>query len=137
VTRVAPSGLRVLVVDDQPAFAGLLRSLLSLQGHHVKVTDSAQGALALLETERFDVVLSDYSLVDMTGAQLADHVAERGAPPFIALITGYATAIDDPTLLGRGIDAVLPKPCRADDLRSVLTRVRSTARPTRPSRPPQ
>jgi CheY-like chemotaxis protein len=130
VTRVAPSGLQVLVVDDQPSFAGLLRGLLSLQGHHVQVTDSAQGALALLETERFDVVLSDYSLGDMTGAQLAEQVADRGAPPFVILVTGYATTIDDPTLLSRGVDAVLPKPCRAHELRSVLTRVRSTAQQT-------
>jgi hypothetical protein len=40
------------------------------------------------------------------------------------LITGYATEVDDPTLLTRGISAVLPKPCRGDDLRAVLARVR-------------
>ena len=36
---------------------------------------------------------------------------------------GYATEIDDPTLLSRGVNAVLPKPCRGDDLRQVLARI--------------
>jgi hypothetical protein len=42
----------------------------------------------------------------------------------VVLVTGYATEIDDPTLLSRGISAVLPKPCRGDDIRQILARVR-------------
>ncbi len=121
------SGLDVLVVDDEAAFAGSLRGLLTLQGHRVTVVSSADAALDAMQSTRFDVVLTDYSLGDITGAQLADRLADRDYGSFVVLITGYATDIDDPTLMTRGIDAVLPKPCRGDDLRAVLARVRTAA----------
>jgi CheY-like chemotaxis protein len=123
--KAAPdSGLDVLLVDDEPAFARSISGLLSLQGHRVDVVDSAAAALEATASKSFDVVMTDYSLGEVTGAQLAEQLADRPSSPFVVLITGYATEIDDPSLLTRGISAVLPKPCRGDDLRTVLARVR-------------
>jgi CheY-like chemotaxis protein len=116
----------VLLVDDEAAFARAIRGLLELQGHQVTVVDSAAQAIAALESNTFDVVLTDYSLGAVTGAELAEQLADRPAPPFVVLITGYATKIDDPTLMSRGVSAVVPKPCRGVDLRHVLARVRPT-----------
>jgi signal transduction histidine kinase/DNA-binding response OmpR family regulator len=120
------TGFEVLLVDDEPAFARAVRDLLTLQGHHVTVVDSAHAALELTATRRFDVVLTDYSLGEVTGADLASRLAERGSDLFVVLVTGYATEIDDATLMSRGISAVVPKPCRGDDLRQVLARVPAT-----------
>jgi CheY-like chemotaxis protein len=117
------SGFDVLLVDDEPAFARAVRDLLSLQGHHVTVVDSAAAALEQTATRKFDAVLTDYSLGEVTGAELAERLDERGTDVFVVLVTGYATEIDDPSLMSRGIDAVVPKPCRGDDLRQVLARV--------------
>jgi signal transduction histidine kinase/DNA-binding response OmpR family regulator len=117
-------GLDVLLVDDEPVFARAVRDLLGLQGHQVTVVESAQAALEALAVHRFDVVLTDYSLGEMTGAELAQRLADMPAAPFTVLITGYATEVDDASLMSRGVDAVLPKPCRGDDLRQVLARVR-------------
>jgi PAS domain S-box-containing protein len=116
-------GLDVLLVDDEPTFARAVRDLLGLQGHRVTVVESALAALETLATHRFDVVLTDYSLGEMTGAELAERLADMPVSPFTVLITGYATEVDDASLLTRGVDAVLPKPCRGDDLRRVLARV--------------
>jgi PAS domain S-box-containing protein len=122
--RPAPTGgLHVLLVDDEPVFAGSLRDLLSLQGHHVTLAESAQAALARVAEGAFDVVLTDYSLGEATGAQLAEQLAEKNL--FVVLITVYATEVDVAALLTPGVDAVLPKPCRADDLRQVLARARA------------
>jgi signal transduction histidine kinase/DNA-binding response OmpR family regulator len=118
------TGFEVLLVDDEPAFARAVRDLLTLQGHHVTVVESAAAALDATTAKTFDVVLTDYSLGEVTGAELAEQLADRGSTMFVVLITGYATEIDDPSLLSRGVNAVLPKPCRGDDLRQVLARVR-------------
>jgi CheY-like chemotaxis protein len=117
----------VLLVDDEPAFARAVRDLLGLQGHRVTVVDSAAAAIEAVAGHTFDVVLTDYSLGEMTGSELAERLADMPERPFTALITGYATEIDDASLLSRGIDAVLPKPCRGDDLREVLSRVRGAS----------
>jgi CheY-like chemotaxis protein len=133
-----PDGaLDVLLVDDQLVFARSIRDLLKLQGHRVDVVDSARAALDAVSAKQFDAVLTDYSLGEVSGAQLAERLAERASTladgaraPFVVLITGYATEVDDPSLLSRGVDAVLPKPCRGEDLRAVLERVpRPSTRP--------
>ena len=116
------AGLDVLLVDDEPVFARAIRDLLGLQGHKVTVVNSASAALEVIASQTFDVVLTDYSLGDMTGTELAERLADMSLSAFVVLITGYATEIDDPTLLSRGVNAVLPKPCRADDLRRILAR---------------
>jgi len=121
------SGFQVLLVDDEAAFARAVRDLLTLQGHQVTVVDSARAALELSASHTFDVVLTDYSLGEVTGAELAERLADRGDGPFVVLMTGYAIQIDDPRLLSRGVNAVLPKPCRGNDLRAVLARVPSQA----------
>jgi signal transduction histidine kinase/CheY-like chemotaxis protein len=125
-------GLDVLLVDDEVTFARAVRDLLGLQGHRVTVVESALAALEALATHAFDAVLTDYSLGEMTGAELAEQLADMPAPPFTVLITGYAIEVDDASLLTRGVNAVLPKPCRGDDLRQVLARVppTKTVRPT-------
>jgi signal transduction histidine kinase/DNA-binding response OmpR family regulator len=117
------TGFQVLLVDDEPAFARAVRDLLTLQGHSVTLVDSAAAALKRTSAESFDVVLTDYSLGEMNGAELAERLAHRADGPYVILMTGYATEIDDPSLLSEGVDAVLPKPCRGDDLRQVLARV--------------
>jgi CheY-like chemotaxis protein len=117
------TGLDVLLVDDEPAFARAVRDLLTLQGHNVTVVDSAAAALEAVAAHTFDVILTDYSLGEVTGAELAETLADAPSSPFLVLVTGYAAEIDDPTLLSRGVSAVLPKPCRGDDLRQILTRV--------------
>jgi len=91
----------------------------------VTVVDSAAKALDAVAAHTYDVVLTDYSLGTVTGAELAERLADQPTSPYVVLVTGYATEIDDPTLLSRGVNAVLPKPCRGDDLRQVLARVRS------------
>jgi CheY-like chemotaxis protein len=118
-----PAGFKILVVDDEPMFAGSLRGLLNLQGHTVTVVDSAQAALEATAAGAFDVVMTDYSLGEVSGAQLAARLDERSEAAYVVLITGYATDVDDPSLMTRGVSAVLPKPCRGEDLRTVLARV--------------
>jgi len=89
----------------------------------VTVVDSAAAALSAVAGHVFDVVLTDYSLGEVTGAELAETLSDTPGSPFLVLVTGYASEIDDPTLLSRGVNAVLPKPCRGEDLRQILTRV--------------
>jgi signal transduction histidine kinase/DNA-binding response OmpR family regulator len=119
----AEAGFEVLLVEDEPVFARAVRDMLTLQRHRVTVVDSAAAAIERIAAHPFDVVLTDYSLGGVSGAELAEQLADRGTKAYVILITGYAIEINDPSLLSRGVNAVLPKPCRTDDLRQVLARV--------------
>lgn len=77
--------LRILVVDDSPELATLVRTYLSGTGWMVDVVDSGERAVAQATTERYDVVLMDIDLPGLDGATAAHAIRAadlaRGASP--------------------------------------------------------
>jgi two-component system NtrC family sensor kinase len=68
---------RVLVVDDEPEIAELLREMLEGAGYEVASAGSGRDALALLGTARFDAIVSDLHMPDVDGAALWREVRTR------------------------------------------------------------
>jgi len=69
---------RVLVVDDQPTLSRAIKRMLT--EHDVTLAASAREAIALVESgERFDVILSDLMMPEVSGMELHDAIA-RLAP---------------------------------------------------------
>jgi two-component system chemotaxis sensor kinase CheA len=79
---------RLLLVDESAFFRDMLTPVLKAAGYHVTTAASGEGALALLEADRFDVVVTDIDMTGMTGLEFAK--ALRSNPrtarlPIIAL----------------------------------------------------
>jgi len=72
---------RVLVVDDNEIVGWTLRARLWIAGCEVILAGSAAEALATLEIERFDLVLMDLSMPDMTGLEAMEIIEQRGLCP--------------------------------------------------------
>lgn len=114
-------GETILVVDDEPVLLKLASEVLSRNGYHVICAESAKQALALLETESVDLMISDIIMPEMNGYQLASSVREKYPNVKIQLASGFA---DD-----RDIDEVskdlqrnlLYKPY---DIQNLLSKVR-------------
>jgi PAS domain S-box-containing protein len=71
-TAARPSAcLRILLVEDEPELRETTSELLQLLGHAVREAGDAASALALLDGEAFDVMLTDISLPDLPGDVLA------------------------------------------------------------------
>lgn len=68
---------RLLVVDDEADIAELLRAMLEGAGYEVATADSGAVALELLDTARFDAIVSDLRMPDMDGAALWRAVRDR------------------------------------------------------------
>ncbi|UYB53696.1 PAS domain-containing protein [Xanthomonas sp. AM6] len=81
--------LKILAVDDDRLVLANTAQMLGELGHQVAVAGSGPEALATLAQQRFDLVVTDYAMPDMTGMQLA--VAIRQAQPAlpILLVSGY------------------------------------------------
>jgi DNA-binding NtrC family response regulator len=113
----------VLVVDDEGpnvvTFARVFRRELE-----VRTAASADGALAVLEHERIDVLLTDYAMPSMNGLELARVVAERWPHVQRLATTGH---FDLPELVEAErvglVCKVIPKPWRKADLLAVIERV--------------
>lgn len=86
----APLALHVLAVDDDELVLTNTVELLRDLGHQVQPVHSAREAMALLETQSFDLVITDHAMPHMTGAQLAEQLKARYTQLPVVLISGYA-----------------------------------------------
>src|SRR5690348_4156702 len=119
--RPDASGLRVLVVEDDPDLAAGLAGCLSRCGHEVRVAADGPTALRATEASPPDVMLLDIGLPGMDGYEVAERVHEDLAPampkaPLVIAVTGRA---GEENRLGSGeagIDLHLTKPVDADVL---------------------
>ncbi len=90
---------RILVADDDPQIVSLCVQLLSEQGYQVRGVTSGQQAIACLETEPFDLLVTDIRMPDVDGLMLLRRSLALDPDLTVVMITGYAT-------LGRVIEAL-------------------------------
>lgn len=111
---------RILLVDDDVLIAMSSADMLSDLGHDVVEAHSGKEALALIDGGSiFDLLITDYSMPGMTGAELAKAVRERLPDLPILLASGYA---DLPS--GVELDAArLAKPYSQDQLAQMLSKI--------------
>ena len=121
-TSAAVSGTtvpkRVLVVDDD--FLVLLNTVTMLEdlGHQVIEASSGEEALAVLEREPVDLLVTDYAMPRMSGGELAMMARARNPTLKVLVATGYAEMPDE----HRGRFERLGKPFSENDLGSAIER---------------
>ena len=110
----------ILVVDDNPGVRLVLRRLLGREG---RVLDAAcaEDALALLEENAFDVVVSDYRMPGMNGVELMQAVRRRLPDAARVLISANCDMESTVDAINDGlITRFVFKPWRDDELRTVV-----------------
>jgi signal transduction histidine kinase/PAS domain-containing protein len=114
----APRRLSILAVDDDALVLMNTVAMLEDLGHEVTAAYSAREALEAMRGQKFDLVVTDHAMPQMTGAQLATEIWEEVPAMPIVLATGYAE-------LPPGPGARLPrlsKPFSIADLAAALSR---------------
>jgi signal transduction histidine kinase/CheY-like chemotaxis protein len=116
-------GVRVLVVDDEAEVRRALAEMLELEGHVPVECPDGAAALRALETETFDVVLTDLGMPGLGGWEVVGAVKQRDPSLPVGLITGWGDSIDVGDATRRGVDFLLAKPFGMRDLHETLDRV--------------
>jgi DNA-binding response OmpR family regulator len=117
---------KVLLVDDDPIMARLVKKILADNGF-VSIVHAVTGREALELLEGVDVVLLDHQLPDTTGLEVLEAIRSRPQPPAVILVTAHGNESLAATALRRGADDYLAKDVSlADLLPQVLERVRRT-----------
>jgi NO-binding membrane sensor protein with MHYT domain/CheY-like chemotaxis protein/nitrogen-specific signal transduction histidine kinase len=124
------SGVRVLVIDDAPDTLDVLEQILSFSGAATMTAPGAGAALALLEREVPDVIVSDVGMPEVDGFELMRRIRGRGATaaiPAIAL-TAFTRQDDRVRALQAGFTDYLAKPVEPAALAAAIRRAVATAR---------
>jgi DNA-binding response OmpR family regulator len=116
----------ILVVDDEPEIAELLRRYLSTQGYHVSTAANGTGMRRLLAEADIDLLLLDLGLPGEDGLALMRSLRETSSVPVI-VVTGRGEPVDRIIGLEIGADDYITKPF---DVRELGARVRSVLRRT-------
>jgi CheY-like chemotaxis protein len=106
------NGEQVLFVDDEPALAFLGKKLLERAGYHVAVQTSAPEALKVFRTEpsRYDLVVTDLTMPNLTGADLAGELLKIRPQLPIIMATGFSGSMNSAKPQALGVRELLMKP---------------------------
>ena len=111
--------LRILLVEDHGDTRRTLSRLLTHFGHDISVADCSQSAKEIVDTKKFDVVLSDIGLPDGSGYDVITHAKQKQPIKGVAL-TGFGMDEDIRKSKEAGFDFHLTKPVDFAELRTVL-----------------
>jgi CheY-like chemotaxis protein len=117
-------GVRVLVVDDEPAVAFVVERLLQEQGFEVTVALSGKAALDVLQGgERFGALITDQTMPGMRGDEVAR--AARAIDPSlrILLMSGYSATVGPSQMAAAGVNGFVEKPFTRDQLLAAVRTV--------------
>ena len=113
---------RILVVDDEPFVCDAVKMMLAFDGHQVETANNGKEALAIFDKSKFDVVITDFSMPNMKGDELALAIKSRVPNQPIVMITAHAEMLQSSGNPLTGIDFMISKPFLLENLREAIVK---------------
>jgi signal transduction histidine kinase/ActR/RegA family two-component response regulator len=117
--------LRLLIIDDDALIAESLYEVLRRDGHEVMTKDNGQAGIdafleAQMRNQPFHAVITDLGMPRMDGRRVAVAIKNLDRDAVVILLTGWGQRLLDDNEVPPGVDRVLGKPPKMEELRSVL-----------------
>jgi len=115
----------LLVVDDMPVNLALMRAMLRTEPYDVITASSGREALALLASEKPDLILLDILMPDMDGYQVLQQIKENPDTCHhkVVMLTAISELEDSSKAKQQGADGYLTKPVVMGRLKDMLNRL--------------
>ena len=110
----------VLIVDDDEAHAEAVAEILQKAGCDCSVANSGKAGAALIDSENFDIVVTDLKMEDMDGLEILRKTKEELPQAEVILLTGHGTLQSALAAGQKGAATYLTKPIDVQELRSAV-----------------
>jgi len=114
---------KILVVDDERDICRALEFLLSREGYKVAVTYSGQDALKKIESEDFDLVISDLKMEGLDGMQVLERALNLRPNLMVILMTAFASVESAVEAMKKGASDYIVKPFINEDVKMTVRRL--------------
>ena len=102
--------MRILIVEDEPRMATLIRRGLTAEGLAVDVASTGADALWMAQAASYDAIVLDVLLPDLTGFEACSRMRRSGVWAPVLMLTARDSVTDRVTGLDSGADDYLTKP---------------------------
>ena len=115
----------ILFVDDEKAMVDTIQPMIERLGYKVTARTSSIEALEAFRAnpDRFDLVITDFTMPNMTGLELAKELLKLRSDILIILCTGYSEHINEEKAKGNGIRAFVMKPVVLNEISNTIRKV--------------
>jgi DNA-binding response OmpR family regulator len=114
---------RILVVDDEKKMCLMLRKFLRQEGYNCQSTTDPAEALAMLEQNDFDLVISDIRMQGMSGLELLRELRLKRPGVDTIIMTGFTSEHTYSDIIEAGAADFIGKPFRLPELKAKIERV--------------
>ena len=115
-----PRKISILIVDDEESVRNSLNDWFTDDGYYVKTAENAKRALAILESEDFDIVLADLKMPGMDGLEMLKRIKSLNKDTIVIVMTAFATVDTAVKALKDGAYDYVTKPFDPDDLSHLI-----------------
>jgi CheY-like chemotaxis protein len=123
ISAAPPPRLRALIIDDDPWSCHVTFNYLANRKDSVETAESGGQGIAKLRQERFDLVVTDRAMPDMSGDEVARVAKEIHPETRVIMVTGFGDIMLDGGEYPPGVDLILSKPITEYDLLTAISRV--------------
>ena len=117
--------MRIMLVEDEPKMAGLIRRVLLAERHVVDLAADGSSAIALADVASYDAIVLDRMLPDIDGLTVLRIFRSKGVRTPVLLLTALGSVDERIAGLDAGADDYLPKPFAFGEL---VARIRALGR---------
>lgn len=112
---------RILAIDDEEYVLEVIEELLAEFGHEVSATTSAENALERFRKEKYDIVITDLGMPEMSGWELAKEIKKIDPTTPVIIVTGWIINLEQEKIKEKGVDFTLKKPYSKKELDNVVS----------------
>jgi DNA-binding NtrC family response regulator len=120
--------VRILIVDDDSQICETLAEILADEGFEVEYVLSGEKALQKIDSEQYDVVITDLLMPKADGMEILTHVKRVKPKTQVIMITAFATIENAVEAMKRGASDYIAKPFKINEIQSSIKRVLEEAK---------
>jgi DNA-binding NtrC family response regulator len=107
---------RILVIDDDPVILKVIADILKTVDYEVSTAPDGESGIKELETDNYDLVITDLMMPGVGGMEVLDHVLNNSPKTMCIILTGYGTIKSSVEAIKNGAFDYITKPVTASEL---------------------